>query len=172
MKYIKVGGIIPASAVSLGCMRIKDADNKPEEIIETAGQGRTDAAAHIGQAVAVFIILEVHVLQPFPAEQGDVRPAAVLLDAVQIDQLQVKIIVFDGLDKFLRISLDVHQLHTPLQRAAQSASDVLTHPAGVNLVKKQFFIHIVFSCEIYMPGIPVSCQKNVDIIRRLSTFFH
>lgn len=36
MKYIKIGGIIPSSAVSLGCMRIKDADNKPDEIIETA----------------------------------------------------------------------------------------------------------------------------------------
>ena len=107
-----------------------------EEVVEAARQRRAQPAAHVGERVAVLVPLEMHVIQPFATEQIHVGPAAVLLHAVQVDQLQVQIVVFDRAHELLRIALYVHQLHAALQRAAQSSANVLAHPAGIHPVKK------------------------------------
>ena len=111
-----------------------------EEVIKTARQRIAQTAAHVGQRVSVLIPLEVHVIQPFSADYGHVGAAAVLLDAVQVYQLQIQIVVFHSAHELLGITLYVHQLHAAFERAAQGTADVFAHPAGVNTVKKRFLI--------------------------------
>ena len=107
----------------------------PFFVVHFAGHGRQNAVAHVRLAHAVLVPVGVHIGNPVFAQRFAVDILRTeLVDRAQPGQLQVQIVVGQGLARRRDKSLNIVELAGAFIGPAHGAADVFTDPAGVNFV--------------------------------------
>ena len=112
----------------------------PFLVVHFAGQRRQKSIAHVGLAHAVFVPVGIDIGNPVFA-QGfaiDVLRAQ-LVHRAQPSQLQIQIVVGQGLARLGSEPVDIEQFALALIGRAQRSADVFADPAGENPVAQEFF---------------------------------
>ena len=97
------------------------------------GKGRQNTAAHIGFAHAVFVPVGLYEAQPVLAQGLGVDVfGAQLIHRPQPHQLQIQVVVGQGLTWFRIEPGDIQDLPAALVGGTDGAADVFAQPAGVD----------------------------------------
>lgn len=107
----------------------------PLLVVDPAGQRRGQPGAQVGLADAVFVPVRGNVAEPILGQGlgGDVLRAE-LIHGSKPRELQVQVVVGQGLARLGGEALDVQQVVRALVGRAQGSADVLADPAGVDSV--------------------------------------